>query len=66
MSSLFTESREDLHLGVRQVLLEEVNADFSLCLRRDLIHVKVDYMRGNLFVQILESVISDDEDSIET
>ena len=66
MTCLFTETWEHLHFRIGQVFFQEGNADISLGLICDLVHVKVDYMSGNFFVKRFKSLVSHNENCIET
>jgi len=66
VAGLLTEAWEHLHLGVREVLLEHLNADIGLGLIADLVHVEVHDMSGDFLVKSLDSLISHDENCIET
>lgn len=66
MTCLLTEAWEHFHLGVREVLLEHLNADISLGLITDLVHVEVHNVSGYFLVKSLQSLISHDKNCIET
>jgi len=65
-SSFFTQSREDLHLSIGEVLAQVFNTDFRFALFVKSTHVEVDNMVSDLFVDIFFAVITHNENSIET
>lgn len=65
-SSLFSKPGENLHLSVSEVLAEVVEGDFGLTVSVHAAHVQVDDMVGNFLIKVFLTVITDDEDSVET
>ena len=66
MSSFFTEAWKDLHLSIGQILFQQIDSDVRSRLRVDLIHVEVDDVICDLLVKLSKSLISNNENGIET
>jgi len=65
-SSLFSKPGENLHLSVSEVLAEVVEGDFGLTVSVHAAHVQVDDMVSNFLIKVFLTVVTDDEDSVET
>ena len=66
VTCLFTETWEYFHLRICQIFFQKWNADISLGLITDLVHVQVDDMSGDLLVKRFNSLVSHNENRIET